>query len=157
METLKIRKATKNDAALLAEFRYRMFRDMDPEKDFSRVKAGFVRRSREYYAKHIGGKNQYDCLAIMDGRAVGCGSILFWDRPPHIGHLENSMGYILNVYVEHEYRRKGISKAIMARLHDEARKRGMRKIGLHTSRYGYPVYRSMGYATNKIYLEYDLR
>ena len=66
------------------------------------------------------------------------------------------MGYILNIYVEREYRRKGISKSIMAELHDEARKRGTRKIGLHASRLGYPVYRSMGYTANKTYLEYEL-
>ena len=58
MEILKIRKATKKDAELLAEFRYRMFRNVDPEKILSRVKAGFVRKSREYYVKRIGAKNQ---------------------------------------------------------------------------------------------------
>ncbi|MCL5267329.1 MAG: hypothetical protein M1469_04400 [Bacteroidetes bacterium] len=105
METLRIRKATKKDAGLLAEFRYRMFRDMEPGKDFSRVKASFVRKSREYYNKHIGSKNQYDCLAVLDDKVVGCGSILFWDRPPHIGHLENSMGYTTNkTYLEYELR-----------------------------------------------------
>ncbi len=112
MKQLKIRKATKKDADVLVEFRYRMFRDMEPEKNFSKSRAQFIRKSREYYSKYLGTKGQYDCLALVDGRLVGCGSVLFWVRPPHINHLENTMGYILNVYVEKEYRGRGDSHLI---------------------------------------------
>lgn len=156
MEQLKIRKATKKHAAMFAEYRYRMFRDMEPERDFSGIKARFVRQSREFYSKHLGSRDEYDCVAEVGGKVVACGSILFWKRPPHIDHLQNALGYILNIYVDEEYRRKGISKAIMATLHEVAKKRGMRKIGLHASKFGYPIYRTMGYKENNNYLELEL-
>jgi ribosomal protein S18 acetylase RimI-like enzyme len=156
MGQLKIRKATKKDAAVFAEFRYRMFSDMEPEKDFSKLKARFVRKSRDFYAGHLGRRDEYDCIAMMDGEVVGCGSIMFWERPPHIDHLENALGYILNIYVGKEFRKRGISRAIMEKLHGVARKRGMRKIGLHASHLGYPVYESMGYKPNGSYLELEL-
>ena len=156
MERLKIRKATKKDAAVFAEYRYRMFRDMDPERDLSKTKQHFVRKSREFYARHLGKRGEYDCVAVVGGRVVGCGSVLFWERPPHIDHLENALGYILNIYVEEEFRRRGISKAIMKKLHEVAKERGMRKTGLHASRLGYPIYESLGYRPNEMYLELEL-
>lgn len=156
MESIKIRKATKADVPTLAEYRFRMFRDMKPERDYSKIKERFIKKSKQYYLKHIGSKDQYDCVVLIGEKIVGCGSILFWDRPPHIEYLENSLSYILNIYVESEYRRKGISRKIMAKLHEEAKKHGMRKIGLHASRFGYPIYKSMGYKLNKMYLELEL-
>ncbi len=156
MDNLKIRKATKKDASVLAEYRFRMFRDMEPEKDFSKTQARFIKKSREYYSKHIGLKNQYDCVVEAGRRIVACGSILFWERPPHIEHVDNSMGYILNVYVEKEYRGIGISRKIMDRLHREGRRRGMRKTGLHASQFGYPIYAAMGYKSNEMYMELEL-
>ena len=104
----------------------------------------------------LGSDNGYDCVAVVDGRVVACGSIVFRDRPPHIDHFENDLGYIHSIYVEDEFRRRGISKAIMARLHEEARKRGMRKTGLHASESGRPVYESMGYAGNSSCMELEL-
>lgn len=156
MDNLKIRRATKKDASIMAEYRFRMFRDMEPQKDFSKIREQFIKKSKEYYLRHISSKSQYDCVVQMGERIVACGTILFWERPPHIEHIDNSMGYILNVYVEREYRGKGISKKIMEQLHQEGRKRGLRKTGLHASQFGYPIYTSMGYRAREIYMELEL-
>ncbi len=93
----------------------------------------------------------------MGKNIVGCRSIIFRERPPHIDHLENSLRYIHRMYIDGEYRKKVISSAIMARLHEEARKQGMHKTGLHASRSGSPIYGSTGYKASHMYLEFEPR
>ncbi len=156
MEEIELRDATKEDAAVFAEYRFRMFVDMHPDRDFSGSRDGFVRKSKDYYSARLGSKDEYSCVAVADGKVVACGSVTFRTRPPHIDYFENDLGYIHSIYVENEFRRRGISKAIMARLHEEARKHGMRKIGLHASESGRLVYESMGYSENDSYLEAEL-
>ncbi len=155
MEEFEIRDATKEDAALFAEYRFRMFVDMHPETDFESRKKEFVRKSEVYYSGHLGSKDEYSCVVVVSERVVACGSISFWDRPPHIDYFENNIGYVHSIYVRKEFRRRGISKAVMARLHEEARKRGMRKVGLHASESGRLVYKPMGYKGNDSYLEVE--
>ena len=88
--------------------------------------------------------------------AVGCGTILFEERPPSPRHKKNLHAYILNIYIDAEHRSKGIAKKIMELLHEYARSKNVRRIGLHASRFGCGLYKKMGYKTNESYLELEL-
>ncbi|HEY9167136.1 MAG TPA: GNAT family N-acetyltransferase [Candidatus Kryptonia bacterium] len=152
-EKILIRRAGKKDAGILADFRYRMFSEMRPDENYSGKKVRFIRKSKSYYLTHVGLKSQFDCVAVSGGEVVGCGSILFLDGPPHISHIGTRLGYILNVYVVSERRREGIATRIMERLHTEGKRHRIRRVSLHASTSGYPLYTGMGYSMNEMYLE----
>ena len=54
-------------------------------------------------------------------------------------------GDILNMYTIPEARSRGISAMILSRLIDEAKRRGISKISLHTTKAGEKLYRKFGF------------
>ncbi len=60
-------------------------------------------------------------------------------------------GYVLNVFVEPEYRGRGLARALMELCVTEARSRGIRVVALHASDAGRPLYEKLGfYAANEM-------
>ncbi len=156
MDKLYFKKAEKKDAVILAEYRFKMFNDIFPEDNLGERKAEIVEKCVRYYLDDIDNKNHYSIIAFIDKIAVGCGTILLEDRPPSPRHKKKLYGYILNIYVDAEHRGKGIAKKIMEHLHEYARSKDVRRIGLHASRFGHGLYKKMGYKVNESYLELEL-
>jgi GNAT superfamily N-acetyltransferase len=156
MDKLYFKKAKKKDTAVLAEYRFKMFNDIFPEDNLGERKAEIVEKCARYYLDDIDNKNHYSIIAFIDNTAVGCGTILLEDRPPSPRHKKNLHAYILNIYVDAEHRGKGIAKKIMELLHEYARSKNVRRIGLHASRFGCGLYKKIGYRVNESYLELEL-
>ena len=56
-----------------------------------------------------------------------------------------SDGYVMSVYTKPGYRRRGISRAILGLAIEEGRKRGLRRLVLHPTDDGRPLYESLGF------------
>jgi ribosomal protein S18 acetylase RimI-like enzyme len=54
-------------------------------------------------------------------------------------------GYIMSVYTKPGYRRRGISRALLGLAIEEGRKRGLRRLVLHPTDDGRPLYESLGF------------
>ena len=68
------------------------------------------------------------------------------DWPPHPSHPQsNKRGYILNVYVEPDFRGRGFAKRLMAEAVSEARKRRLQFIILHATKQARPLYEGLGW------------
>ena len=156
MNELSFKKAEKKDAVILAEYRFKMFNDIFPEDNLGERKAEIVEKCERYYLGDIDNKNHYSIIAFIDKTAVGCGTILLEERPPSPRHKKNLHAYILNIYVDTGHRGKGIAKKIMEHLHEYARSKNVRRIGLHASHFGHGLYKKMGYKINESYLELEL-
>jgi putative acetyltransferase len=61
-------------------------------------------------------------IAHLDGEAVGCGGVAF----------EDGLAEVKRMYVRPRHRGRGVGQAILARLEDEARARGVRRLVLET-------------------------
>lgn len=93
-------------------------------------------------------------------RPIASAALLFLDWPPHPLHPADSVrAYILNVFVEPEYRRRGLARSLVQLCMDEARRRNIRVTMLHASAEGRPVYELMGFSlSNEMqYVEPDIR
>jgi ribosomal protein S18 acetylase RimI-like enzyme len=77
---------------------------------------------------------------------------LILDWPPHPFDPEGELrGYLLNVYVEPEYRKRGLAHQLVERSMAEARRRGIRVVTLHSSPAGRAIYERLGFrATNEM-------
>jgi GNAT superfamily N-acetyltransferase len=63
-------------------------------------------------------------------------------------------GNAVNVYTEPDYRGLGLASTMMTMLIEECRKQGVKKLSLHASQYGRPLYETLGFKqTNEMRLE----
>ncbi|OJV18123.1 MAG: hypothetical protein BGO30_04025 [Bacteroidetes bacterium 41-46] len=80
-----------------------------------------------------------------DDKEVSFGGMVLKEIPGDINKPLYTEGEILNMYTLPEARKKGYSSAVLKALIDEAERRGVSKISLHTSKDGERLYRSFGF------------
>jgi ribosomal protein S18 acetylase RimI-like enzyme len=90
---------------------------------------------------------RYFGFVAMDGtRAVAGIGLMEIDWPPHPLHPEQDRrGYVLNVYVEADWRRRGVAQRLMRDADDAFRARGLRYAILHATQAGRPLYETLGW------------
>ncbi|MBG0826189.1 GNAT family N-acetyltransferase [Planomonospora sp. ID67723] len=80
-----------------------------------------------------------------DGRLAACGIGLIFDRFPGPSLPSGKYGYIQGMTTDPGHRRRGHSRAIMGALMDWYRAEGIRKVDLHATSDGEPLYREFGF------------
>lgn len=95
------------------------------------LKRGAPRRPDEYYAEQLLQDRNAEFLgAMVDGELVGF--ILYYDLPEPVSGKR--AGQCDHIYVHHEHRGKGIAKALVDVLADQAEERGWSKLMLNAPR-----------------------
>lgn len=145
-----LRSATSADVQLIASHRKAMFVAMGhPAESLDPMDRHFVPwlRSRLAEGFYLG------WVATVDGLAVGSAGMMLVDWPPNLYDPAGTVrGYLLNVFVEEAYRRRGIARMLVETCLAEARRRRIQVISLHASAAGRPLYEGMGFAiSNEMY------
>lgn len=83
-----------------------------------------------------------------DGPAVGLVSVLVTDAPPLPEELRSTEGYIVNMFVEPGSRRRGHARALLDTVVDAAPALGLRRLWLHSTDDGRPLYEETGFASD---------
>ena len=151
---LETRRATVDDAALITRHRKAMFADM---KDAPEPVLEEMARHFEPWVRRMLANDTYAGWVISDGnRTIASAGLLMIDWAPHyLDPAGEKRGYVLNVFVEPEYRRRGLAMTLMAECMDEARLRGIRVVALHASQKGQPVYEKLGFTASNEMLFVD--
>jgi GNAT superfamily N-acetyltransferase len=93
-------------------------------------------------------------LALVGERVVAGGAVLINPWPSHPYDLECRRATILNVYVDPEFRRKGIARQLMRTMIDWCRKEGFAAVYLHASNHGRALYETLSFEpTNEMQLK----
>ena len=149
---IDIRETTAGDLEEILQHRRLMFRDMGhPEAVLDVIVESCRPQIRRYLAE--GSYRGWFAIA-HDGRvAAGVGLII---TPLVSGPLapENvNRAYLLNVYTFPEFRKRGLARELTHRAIEYCRAEGFKVLWLHASKYGRPLYESMGFeATNEMRL-----
>ncbi len=132
------------DAALITRHRKAMFADANdaPEPVLETMGHSFepwvIRMIEE--GKYAG------WITFDDERAVASAGLLVLDWAPHFLDPNGEYrGYLLNVFVEPEYRGRGLARELVECCLAEARRRNIRVVALHASKAGRRVYEGMGF------------
>jgi ribosomal protein S18 acetylase RimI-like enzyme len=153
---LTTRRATPDDANLITRHRKAMFADMNsaPEAELDEMGGQF-----ELWVKPMIADGKYTGWIINAGdRDIASAGLLILDWPPHFLDPHGTQrGYILNVFVEPEYRKRGLALDLTQECMAEAQRRGIRVIALHASKKGQPVYEKLGFTTSNEMLFVDLK
>jgi len=140
------RTATVGDAALISAHRRAMFEDMG---GISGAALNAMTRNFEPWVARMLAENKYmGWITEVEGRPVASAGLLVLDWPPHPFDPEGEQrGYLLNVFVDAEFRRQGLVERCLA----EAHGRGVRVVALHSSDAGRSIYEAQGFrATNEM-------
>lgn len=91
---------------------------------------------------------RYYGFVLLDGhQAVAAVGLMTLDWPPHPLHPTlDQRGYVLNVFVEPLYRRRGLARALMQAADAEFARRGITFAILHATKAGRPVYEQIGWS-----------
>jgi GNAT superfamily N-acetyltransferase len=92
-------------------------------------------------------------VAESEGRLVASSGMCLFHRLPLPESPAGLEGYVLNMYTEPEWRRRGLARALLNRLVELARARGVHRLWLHATEEGRPLYEDEGFAPNPSALE----
>ena len=153
MRGMNIREANVKDLEILLRHRRMMWWDMGRRDEAA---LGLMEEAaREYFAAAVpdGTYRGFLVMTAHNDIAGGAGIVLSaW--PGTLGQRSPRRAMILNMYVEREYRRRGIARALMVKMISWCRENGFRNVGLHASDEGRPLYEQLGFKpTNEMRLE----
>ena len=140
----RIRPAVAADAAIVAHHRVAMFRDMGilPEADVDRLATA----SRRSLGDALTSGDYLGWLVEADGAVVAGAGALLRTLLPRPGYVEGGVdAYVLNVYTEPSYRRRGLAQALMEAVLAHCRAAGVARVTLHASDEGRPLYTALGF------------
>ena len=141
---LETRTATVADAALIADHRRAMFAAMGRAEESLLDQ---VRRASESWTARMIREGKYlGWITIDDRRPIASAGMLILDWPPHpFDPAGEVRAYLLNVFVEPDYRGRGLARGLLQQCIAEARRRNIGVISLHASAEGRPLYESLGF------------
>ncbi|GAC1305371.1 MAG: GNAT family N-acetyltransferase [Vulcanimicrobiaceae bacterium] len=137
-------RATVADVATVVTQRARMFAEMGVSVRLDTPE--MVTTLRRWFHAQIAAETYLGFLiANESGAVVAGGGVRFLDWPPARSDTANVRGYLMNVYVEPDHRRRGLARSIATAAIDACRRRGVGVLALHASAAGRPLYESLGF------------
>lgn len=144
----RVRMATAEDAPVIAYQRAAMFYDMGSVSDNERatLEAAVLLQIREMIRRG----DYFGWLIEGDDKILAGGGVILRRLLPRPGSLQGGEeAYILNVYVEPDYRRRGLARRIMETILVWCQQRQVARVTLHPSDEGQPLYESLGFERTK--------
>ena len=103
------------------------------------------RRTLEYYNRALQDGSHAAALAFDGGRVVGAGGVSFFQVLPTYSNPSGQKAYIMNMYTDPAYRRRGIARSILEMLVQECKRHGITAISLEATDMGRPLYEQYGF------------
>ncbi|MEW7864456.1 GNAT family N-acetyltransferase [Aeromonas diversa] len=150
---MRIRRAQQGDEAALTRLRLALFVEEGDLASTDEDPALAVVLA-DYFAQTLADGACLHWVAETEGEVVGAGSLALFCRPPYPGNLAGREGYLLNMFVLPAWRRRGVARALVTAIEQEACRLALGKVWLHASAMGDPLYRELGFAGNPAYLEW---
>ena len=143
-ETIEVREATLLDLPVILHQRRQMFHDMglvDPA-----ALDAMDATAEPFFRRALSDASYRGWLAVeTNGRVVAGGGIWLAPWPPHPRSPIPVRPFILNMFTEPEYRKRGLARRVMEVIMDWCRTQGFGWVSLHASEQGRPLYASLGF------------
>ena len=146
-----IRRATLADIPHLLHHRRAMFLEIGNSEEEI---APTIEAARLYLDWALADGSCRAWVAVHRASVIGGGFIVFAHWPAVPGSGKPCRPWILNVYVEPAFRRRGIARALMETMIQHCREENFPFVSLHASDLGRPLYEQMGFVpTNEMRLD----
>lgn len=141
MDQFTVRRAAVQDIPLILLHRQKMYENMGEDTPEMIQKA--VESFLEWVPSQIENETYIGWIGMVDGVAVASVGMFLYPWTP--SWKPRFRAYVLNVYTEPDYRRRGIAKQLMQTLIEFAREKEVEAITLAASDAGMPLYRELGF------------
>ena len=149
-----IRRATEEDATLIASQRRAMF--ADAVSPVPSTLAAMEARFEPWVRERLASGTYLGWIGEHAGKAIAGAGLWIMEFPPHFLDVQPARGYLLNFYVAPEHRGAGLARRLLALSMEEGRRRNLRVLTLHASKFGRPLYEQAGFrASNEMMLLSD--
>ena len=148
---IEYRMMTAGDIDEYVALRIRQLREEGATEDIDLAPA-----LRDYYVRHLSDGTFAAWLAVEGGRIVGTSGMSFAEKPPWFSCPTGRIGLLSSMYTLPEYRRRGIGRALLSRVVDEARQRGCGSVWITASDMGVLLYTDFGFEKNGNFMQYRL-
>lgn len=150
-DTWTIRPARPDELATVLHHRRQMFLDMGDRDE--RVLDEVLRSSQTIFGEALRSGTYRGWVVEAEGRIIAGGGVLLVPFQPGPREPKPARPYIVNVYTEPSYRRRGLARRLMEEMVAWCRAQGYAGVCLHASDEARPLYASMGFtATNEMRL-----
>lgn len=154
-----LRLATADDIPTMARHRRRMFEDMGDSD--AELLAKMEPEFKQWVRKKLKSNEYLGWFAIDPETGEIAGGAALWLTPwipgPNAaigGPVPGVRPYLLNVYTEPDYRRRGAARFLVTSIIEWCRQQGFNRMILHASDEGRPLYESLGFkGTNEMRLD----
>lgn len=143
-----VRPMDRREAREVARLRVRMLEELD-EMGGEDPRA-LLAATEAFLERRVGSGAHFTSVAEEGGRLVGIASLEVFERLPYPGNLSGREGYVLNVYVEPDRRKRGLAGSLVRDLVGVARREGVGRLWLHASVHGRGVYEAEGFETRTL-------
>ena len=138
-----IRRATPDDAALLAEHRALVWREVGDWE--AEPMAAQVPVWTAWFHEAVADGTYVAFIAEENGEGIASGAVLVHVAIPRPDWPSDREGRVQSVYVVPHARRRGIARALMAEIVDYAHAAMLIRLMLHPSEEARPLYASLGF------------
>lgn len=112
---------------------------------------------RQWLAPRLDDQSYFGFVVEDNGQAIAGVGLMVLDWPPHPSHpTDDRRGYVLNLYVEPDYRGRGIARDLMDAADSEFKNRKIDYVILHATTMGRKIYERFGWkSTSEMAKELD--
>ncbi|XRG77082.1 GNAT family N-acetyltransferase [Rossellomorea sp. GAMAL-10_SWC] len=140
-------KVTHEHIEQVISLRLKLLNELEELKSLEEEK--LIETSTREYLNTALSKNEFiSYMAENNGVPVSISGMVLFKRPPYLENLQGIEAYILNMYTVNEFRGNGLARRLLEKCIDECKKNGVKRVWLHASEDGRPLYKKMGF-TNK--------
>ncbi len=141
-----VERAGAGDLAILVAHRRRMWHDIGAARARAELDRADAAYRRWVVRETRAGRFVGFLVRGSDGRVAGSGAIWLQPVQPRPGRLARlELPYILSMYSEPDLRGRGVASRLVRAMVRWARERGYRRVFLHASKAGRPVYAGLGF------------
>jgi ribosomal protein S18 acetylase RimI-like enzyme len=143
--------ATAADAPIISQHRRKMF--VDAGRADNQVLDVMAEHFEPWVERMLTEGKYIGWIITASGRVVASAGLLILDWPPHpLDPRQDKRGYLLNVFVEPEFRRRRLATQLIEAALAEARRRRIRVVALHSTDSGRALYESNDFRdTNEMF------
>ena len=141
---LAYKRASLDDIDILTQTRVLVLRAANQLPDNTDMRE-VERQSYNYYRRAMCDGSHIAYLVFDGEHFVGAGGISFFQVMPTYHNPSGHKAYIMNMYTDPAYRRKGIATKTLDLLIAEAKSKGVTAISLEATEMGRPLYEKYGF------------
>ncbi len=138
------RKATEKDIEILARLRVKFLQEVE-KPGLDEPSAPLNSSVFQHFTEKMRKNEFISWVAVEKDEIIATSGVSILEVPPSFGNITGKEAYVMNMYTKPKFRKKGIGTQLLDIIIDEIREEDIKKIRLHTTEIGKPIYLKKGF------------